>query len=180
MTDIEENNKPLEENEPTVDIAGNDISTILLKRFEEMENKLYELSKPPVKKKREPTEKQKLALENARVKKMENFAIRKQLKEDKKKELKEKSKQEVEEYKSKVEIKPEPIVEENVTKIIDDIPITTAPEPLAKSRAKPIKTYQPANLEYNTYDNQPNRKDPTAGRSARDKMNAMWGSNKSY
>jgi len=180
MTDIEENNITLEEIKPTVDIAGNDISSILLKRFDEMENKLYELSKPPVKKKREPTEKQKLALENARVKKMENFAIRKQLKEDKKKELKEKSKQEVQEYKSKAEIKPEPIVEENVTEVVDNIPDTTAPEPNPRLKPKPTKTIQPTNLEYNTYDNQPNRKDPTAGRRGRDRMNALWGSNKSY
>ena len=174
MTDIEENNKTLEESQPTTDIAGNDISSILLKRFDEMENKLYELSKPPVKKKREPTEKQKMALENARVKKMENFAIRKQLKEDKKKEDKEKSKKEVQEYKSKAEIKPEPIVEENVTKVDTVVSVEPTPELNPKLKPKHTKTNQPSNLEYNTYDNQPNRKNPTSGQSGRDRMNALW------
>jgi len=174
MTDIEENSKPLEETPTTTDIAGNDISSILLKRFDEMENKLYELSKPPVKKKREPSEKQKLALENARVKKMENFAIRKQLKEDKKKELKEKSKQEVQEYKSKAEIKPEPIVEENVTKVDTVVSVEPTPELNTKLKSKPTKNNSVTNLEYNTYENQPNRKKPTSGRSGRDAMNALW------
>ena len=177
MADIEENSKPLEEMQPTTDIASNDISSILLKRFDEMENKLYELSKPPIKKKREPTEKQKLALENARVKKMENFAIRKQLKEDKKKELKEKSKQEVQEYKSKVEIKPEPIVEENVTKVDNVVSVEPTPEINTKLKSKPTKNNSVPNLEYNTYENQPNQKRSAGnGRgSARERMNALWG-----
>ena len=178
MTDIEENNKTLEETQTTTDIAGNDISSILLKRFDEMENKLYELSKPPVKKKREPTEKQKLALENARVKKMENFAIRKQLKEDKKKELKEKSKQEVQEYKSKkAEIKPELIVEENATKVDTVVSVEPTPEINTKLKSKPTKNNSVPNLEYNTYENQPNQKRSSGnGRgSARERMNALWG-----
>ena len=176
MTETEEISTSLEEIKDIVDVGGNDISALLLKRFDAMESKLYELSKPPVKKKREPTERQILALENARVKKMENVAIRKQLKEEKKKTLKEESKAEVKEYRAKAEIKPvEDVIEEDVAEVVADIPPEPTPQPNPRSRAKnsrPTKTNSVSNLEYDTYENQPNQK--RGGGSARDRMKNLF------
>ena len=181
MANIVENNKDLEENmnieieKPQTDIAGNDISSMLLARLDAMENRFIEMSKPVPKKKREPTEKQKLALESARVKKMENFAIRKQLKEDKKKELKEKSKIEVEEYKKEVEKKSEPIVNDTVEK--DDVVVSPPTEsvniPKVKHRTAP--PINPQSVSYDTYANEPNRKSTQKGMSGRERMSALFG-----
>ena len=177
MTDIENNSEIIEntEPEPDTDIAGN-IQTILMKRFDNLENKLLEMSKPPVKKKRELSEKQKLGLEEARKKKMENVSIRKALKEEKKKELKAKAKTEVQEYKQRQEeeIKNESIIKEDVPKDIADLNLETISDPAIKSRTKFGKTNNNDNIEFNTYENQPNNKIAVKGLSGRQKMKALF------
>ena len=181
MSDIVENNKGLEENmnieieKPQTDIAGNDISSMLLARLDAMENRFIEMSKPIPKKKREPTEKQRLALEAARVKKMENFAIRKQLKEDKKKELKEKSKIEVEEYKKEVEKKSEPIVNDTVEKDDVVVPVATQPVPIPKVKSRIAPPINEQSVSYDTYVNEPDRKSTQKGMSGRARMSALFG-----
>ncbi len=130
MADIEENKISLEVIEEKVtevptaptetpkevnDIAGNDIS-MLMKRFDLMEEKYLALSVPKPKPKRQPTEKQIKALENARLKKMENCAIRKELKEQKKKDNKQSIKEEVIEFKNK---KSEPIVKDATDEVVN-------------------------------------------------------------
>jgi len=180
MANIEDNSKHLEENismpieeKPQTDIAGNDITSLLMARLDAMESKYLEMSKPVVKKKREPSEKQKLALEQARIKKMENFAIRKQLKEDKKKELKQQSKVEVEEYKKKSEIKPDPIVE-NVEEIIDVVPTATEPTPVYKTSRKSAPPLSNDSIGLETYHNKPVVKSSQRGLSAREKMALLF------
>lgn len=180
MANIEDNNKHLEENlsvaieeKPETDIAGNDITGLLLARLDAMENRFIEMSKPVVKKKREPSEKQKQALESARIKKMENFAIRKQLKEDKKKELKEQSKVEVEEYKKKSEIKPDPIVE-NVEKTTNVIPTPTEPRPVSKTSRKSAPPLSSESIGLETYDNRPIVKSTERVLSGREKMALLF------
>ena len=181
MANIEDNSKHLEENismpieeKPQTDIAGNDITSLLMARLDAMESKYLEMSKPVVKKKREPSEKQKLALESARVKKMENFAIRKQLKEDKKKELKQQSKVEVEEYKKKSEIKPDPIVE-NVEEIIDVVPTPTEPTPVSKTSRKSAPPMSSDSIGLETYYNNNADSNIPAGLSGKEKLRALFG-----
>ena len=183
MTDIEENNKSLGENmemaieEKQTDIGGNDVTSMLMKRLDAMENRMIELSKPPVKKKREPTEKQKIALEEARKKKMENVAIRKKMKEEKKKADKEKQKIEVEEYKKEVEKKPDVVVNEPVEK--PPSPVSTPAEPvnIPKSNRKNAPSLNPQSISYDTYSNEPNRKNSQRGLSGRQRMSALFGDN---
>ena len=176
MTDIENDSEIIENNEPEpdTDIAGN-IQNILMKRFDNLENKLLEMSKPVVKKKRELSEKQKLGLEEARKKKMQNVEIRKALKEQNKKELKAKAKTEVQEYRQQQEeIKNESIIKEDVPKDIADLNLETISEPTHKSRPKFGKTNNNENVEFNTYENQPNNKIAVKGLSGRQKMKALF------
>ena len=181
MTDIEENNKSLGENmemaveEKQTDIAGNDVTSMLMKRLDAMENRFIELSKPPVKKKREPTEKQKIALEEARKKKMENVAIRKKMKEDKKKADKEKQRIEVEEYKKEVEKKPDVVVNEPVEKPPSPVPPPTEPINIPKTNRKSAPSINPQSISYDTYSNEPNRKNSQRGLSGRQRMSALFG-----
>ena len=182
MANIEDNSKTLEENismpieeKPQTDIAGNDITSLLMARLDAMESKYLEMSKPVVKKKREPSEKQKLALEQARIKKMENFAIRKQLKEDKKKELKQQSKVEVEEYKKKSEIKPDPIVENvEIAEPIVDVSPPTKPVNIPKTSRKSAPPLSNDSIGLETYHNTPVVKSSERSLSAREKMALLF------
>ena len=184
MSNIEENNKNLGENlemkleeKTQTDIAGNDVNSLILARLDAMENRFVELSKPVPKKKREPSEKQKQALEQARIKKMENFAIRKQMKEDKKKADKEKSKIEVEEYKKEIEKKPEPIVNDEppVEKPTSPIPTPTEPINIPKSNRKSAPPLNPQSVSCDTYANEPDRKSVGRGMSGRQRMASLFG-----
>jgi hypothetical protein len=117
-----------------------------------------------------------LALENAREKKMENCAIRKQLKEEKKKTLKAESKREVQEFKAKTEIKHvEDVIEEDVAEVDTDVSVEPTPKHNPRGRAKgskPTSTNSVSNLEYDTYENQPQQK--RSGGNARDRMKNMF------
>jgi len=183
MANIEDNSKHLEENlsmnveeKPQTDIAGNDITSLLMARLDAMENKYLEMSKPVIKKKREPSEKQKLALEQARIKKMENFAIRKQLKEDKKKELKQQSKVEVEEYKKKSEIKPDLIVENvKIAEPIVDVSPPTKPVNIPKTSRKSAPPMSSDSIGLETYYNNNADSNIPAGLSGKEKLRALFG-----
>ena len=82
---------------------------------------------------------------------------------------------EVEEYKKEVEKKPDVVVNEPVEKPPSPISVTTEPVTPHKTNRKSAPPLEPQSISYDTYSNEPNRKNSQRGMSCRARMSALFG-----